>query len=113
MRKLGSLLGDEEDMERRMSLASAQFKQLTKLWEKSSKTAVETRMRVYNSFILPSLLYNSNTWGVTDAAIHKLETFHRRQLRTVLGIFYPFTVTNKQICMRFEKQRRLDIDVER
>ena len=100
VRKLGSLLGDEEDMDRRMSLASAQFKQLTKLWEKSSKTAVETRMRVYNSFILPILLYNSNTWGVTDAAIHKLETFHRRQLRTVLGIFYPFTISNKELYKR-------------
>jgi len=100
VRKLGSLLGDEEDMERRMSLASAQFKLLTKLWDKSSKTTIETRMRVYNAFILPILLYNSNTWGATDAQIHKLETFHRRQLRIVLGIFYPYTISNEELYIR-------------
>ena len=43
-------------------------------------------MRAYNAFILPVLLYNCGTWGVTDAIIEKLEAFHRRQLREDLGV---------------------------
>jgi hypothetical protein len=43
-------------------------------------------MRAYNAFVLPVLLYNCGTWGVTEAVIEKLEVFHRRQLREVLGV---------------------------
>ena len=32
------------------------------------------------------LLYNCGTWGVTGGVIDKLEVFHRRQLREVLGV---------------------------
>ena len=43
-------------------------------------------MRAYNALVLPVLLYNCGTWGVTDAVMDKLEVFHRRQLREVLGV---------------------------
>ena len=36
--------------------------------------------------MLPVLLYNCRPWGVTGGVIEKLEVFHRRQLREVLGI---------------------------
>jgi len=86
VKKLGSLLGDEEDIERRKALAAASFKSLRLLWERKKVTSIGTRMRAYNAFVLPVLLYNCGTWGVTDAVMEKLEVFHRRQLREVLGI---------------------------
>ena len=43
-------------------------------------------MKAYNALVLPVLLYNCGFWGVTDAAMDKLEVFHRRQLREVLGV---------------------------
>ena len=43
-------------------------------------------MRAYNALVLPVLLYNCGTWGVTDLVIKKLEAFHRRQLREVIGV---------------------------
>jgi len=67
-------------------LATAKFKSLSALWERTKVTSIETRMRAYNAFILPVLLYNCGTWGVGDKAINKLEVFHRRQLREVLGV---------------------------
>ena len=85
-KKLGSLLGDDEDIERRKALATASFKSLRLLWERKKLTSVSTRMRAYNALVLPVLLYNCGTWGVTDAVIDKLEVFHRRQLREVLGV---------------------------
>jgi hypothetical protein len=85
-KKLGSLLGDAEDIERRMSLATASFKSLRLLWERRKVTSVSTRMHAYKALVLPVLLYNCGTWGVTEATMHKLEVFHRRQLREVLGV---------------------------
>jgi hypothetical protein len=85
-KKLGSLLGDEEDIERRKSLATASFKALRLLWERRKITSVNTRIRAYNALVLPVLLYNCGTWGVTGGVIEKLEVFHRRQLREVLGV---------------------------
>ena len=49
-------------------------------------TSVSTRMRAYDALVLPVLLYNCGTWGVSDATIEKVEVFHRRQLREVLGV---------------------------
>ena len=43
-------------------------------------------MKVYNALVLPVLLYNCATWGVTDAVMEKLEAFHRRHLREVIGV---------------------------
>ena len=85
-KKLGSKLGDVEDIDNRMAKATASFKSLRLLWERKKVTSVATRMRAYNAFVLPVLLYNCGTWGVTEAVIEKLEVFHRRQLREVLGV---------------------------
>ena len=85
-KKLGSLLGDDEDIERRKSLATASFKSLRLIWERRKITSDNTRIRAYNALVLPVLLYNCGTWGVTGGVIEKLEVFHRRQLREVLGI---------------------------
>ena len=85
-KKLGSLLGDSEDIERRKVLATASLKSLRSLWERKGVTSIGTRMRAYNALVLPVLLYNCGIWGVTDAIMNKIEVFHRKQLREVLGV---------------------------
>jgi hypothetical protein len=85
-KKLGSLLGDEQDMERRKVLATATFKSLSALWKRRKITRISTRMHAYNTLVLPVLLYNCGTWGVTEGVMEKIETYHRRQLREILGV---------------------------
>ncbi len=82
-KKLGS--GDDEDIRRRKTLATASSKSLRLLWERTKVTSISTRMHAYNALVLPVLLYNCWTSGVTEAFMNKLEAFHRRQLREVLG----------------------------
>ena len=49
-KKLGSLLGDTEDVERRRSLARESFKLLHMVWERTAgATSNETRVRAYNA----------------------------------------------------------------
>ena len=94
-KKLGSLLGDEEDVNRRMALATVQFKSLVKLWDRPQCASLPSRMRAYNAFVLPVLMYNASTWGLSKSVEKKIEAFHRTQLRQVMGVKWPFVVSNK------------------
>ena len=84
-KKLGSLLGDTEDVSRRKHLAQVAY-----------------RIRLYNADVKSVLLYNCGTWGLTDTVIKSLESFHRAQLRRVLGIHYPEHVSNASVYSRCE-----------
>ena len=99
-RKLGSLLGDAEDVSRRKNLASAALHRMWKVWLGPSKTSESTRLRLYNCYVLPILLYNCGTWALTYSMPRSIESFHRRQLRKVIGVHYPNTISNDQVYVR-------------
>ena len=46
------------------------------------------------------MLYNSGTWGLTTTAEKRLNSFHRSQLRSLLGITWPETINNKAFYSR-------------
>jgi len=100
VKKLGSLLGDSQDMQRRRILASATFKSMWNLWKQHSHIGLALRIRLYNAFVLPILLYNSGTWGTTVADILSMETCHRHHLRSILGIRWPDHITNSDLYHR-------------
>ena len=84
-RKLGSLIGDDEDVLRRKQLATAAFRGLWNLWKRGQQVSEKLRLRLYQAFIIPVLLYNSGTWAVTKTARERLDSFHRRQLRSLIA----------------------------
>ena len=47
---------------------------------------VAVRLHMYKALVLPVLRYSCGTWGAEGSVIEKLDIFHRRQLRRVLGI---------------------------
>ncbi len=54
-------------------------------------------MKLYNAYVKPVLLYNSGTWGASDAVLKKLDTFHRRQLRSIVGVKWPNRISNEAL----------------
>ena len=109
-RKLGSLIGEEEDVKRRKVLARIAFNNMTKIWKNIGKVSEKVRLRLYNAYVRPVLLYNSGTWGLLESSIVQIETFHRRQLRRVLGIFHPQRIGNDDLYRRCNSRPlRLDI----
>ena len=56
----------------------------------------ERVIRLYNALILPILLYNSSTWGLTKTQMDKLDKFHRKQLRSMFKISI---LSNKDLYM--------------
>ena len=72
VRQLGSLLGERPDVPRRIQLASEAYRSLYSLWLRREKVSLPRRVRLYNAFVLPVLLYNSATWGLPDADLSRL-----------------------------------------
>lgn len=99
-KKLGSLIGDAEDIQRRKQLASLTFSSMCNTWKRRDKISEKTRLRLYSAFVLPVLLYNSGTWGTTEATMESLDAFHRRQLRSLLNIKWPNSIPNSVLYER-------------
>lgn len=91
----GSLLGDAEDIARRKFLAAAAFDGMAKIWGTASRVSPPRRIRLYKALALPVLVYNSGTWGATSKVTQGLDTFHRRQLRKVIGTRWPQKIRNR------------------
>ena len=97
VKTLGSLLGDEKEVDRKIQLASVAFRQHLKLWPRRHLTSLRLRMRVYNAFVMPVLLYNVGALALSDKLGNTIDVFHRRQLRYVLGIRWPTTISNQRL----------------
>ena len=83
-KKVGSLLGDKEDMKSRIALAKGLKSQLEKIWP-SKKVCQKQRINIFKSIPKMILTYNMSTWGLTKTQEEELDRAHRRMLRTVVG----------------------------
>ncbi|XP_029655620.1 uncharacterized protein LOC115229401 [Octopus sinensis] len=87
-KKLGMLLGDKEDMIRRKSLATFALKRLNNVWLKGKQISASLKIKLYNMFVKPVLLYNFS-WALTVHEMENMNSFHRMQLKYILRIFSP------------------------
>jgi len=71
--------------------------QLDRVW-RQSRLSTTTKFHIYNSCVLSSLLYASDTWTLLKPDIAKLETFHMMNQRRIFGIFWYELVTNVEIA---------------
>ena len=97
-KKLGTLLGETEEMRRRKQLAACSFNNLWRIWSrKHNKINASKRLQLYNEYITPILTYNSCTWALTDVNMEELEILRRSQLRRIIGIQYPRKISNADL----------------
>ena len=55
---------------------------------------VKDKMTIYSVYVRSILLYNSWTWVANTSANTKIESFHRKQLRTCLDVRYLKIINN-------------------
>lgn len=99
-KKLGTLLGDNEELKRRKSLAAHALTKTSNLWSRNAFVSEQRRLRVYNACVKPILAYNMGTWALSQNETTRLDCFHRKQLRRVLGIHYPDIISNQELYQR-------------
>ncbi len=96
VKKLGSLLGDREDIARRKQLSTTSLRKLDAIRIRK-KLKVARRVKLYNSLVRSILLYNCGTWGMSVTDEKKIDSFHRQQLRHILNIKYPNKIRSKHL----------------
>lgn len=79
--------GADTDINKRLANARAVFSNLNRVW-KSSQYTTRTKLKLYNSCVLPTLLYGSECWRMTENDQQKLYTFHTKSLRRIMKIFW-------------------------
>ena len=93
-KKVGTLIGDTEDVQRRKQLSTAALAKLQNVWVRGDKLKKKTKLKLYRALVLA---YDCSTWALTQAEEKKLDAFHRKQLKRVVGIRYPVKITNKAL----------------
>ena len=86
VKKVGSLIGEDKDIERRKALSTFALSKLNAIWIRKDKIKEDTKLKLYKSLIKSILLYNCGTWGLTKHQEDQLNSFQRRQLCKILGI---------------------------
>jgi len=87
--------GNDSDIRRRIELARTCMKSLDRgIWR--SSISLVTKLRLYRVYILPVLLYDSDTWtwSVTEASRQRLDAFDQWCLRHILRVPYTAHFTN-------------------
>ena len=110
VKKLGSLLGDTEDIQRRQQLYIASMNRLNHIWIRKDHVSEKLRLKLYRTLVKPVLMYNSSTWGLTQKDTKGLDAFHRQQLRQLIGQKYPNKISNRNLYRKCE-ERPISTDI--
>lgn len=110
VKKLGSLLGVTEDINRRKQLSMVALHQLNNVWIRNDPIKRTTKLNLYQSLAKTILTYNSGTWSPTKKEEDDLDGFHRKQLRLILNVKYPVRMKSKTVY-RITKEEILSIDL--
>jgi len=82
-----------------IGLASSVIDRLSRIWSQQH-LSLTTKCRLYSSCILAVLLYACETWTLTKSDWKRLESFHLRCQRRILGIKWSDFITNAKVYTR-------------
>ncbi|XP_065315521.1 uncharacterized protein LOC135924392 [Gordionus sp. m RMFG-2023] len=86
----------KEEMRMRIQKARGAIHKYMKIW-KAREISVFTRLRIFNSMIVPIVLYGGDIWEANKTEIRRLQSFINNCLRTINGIFYPRVISNSDL----------------
>ena len=88
----------ESDIRNCLNKARNTFRMLSNMW-KSFQYSTKTKLKLYQSFVLSTLLYGSEYWRMTESDLNKLSTTRTLSTR-ILRIFWPETISNQHLLSR-------------
>ena len=110
VKKLGSLIGDPEDINNRKQLAIVAFRQYNAMWLSRTRLRLSVKLKLFQTLVKSVLLYNSSCWGMRKQDEDSLNSLHRSYLRKLCKIFWPQTISNRQLY-RKTKTQPISIDI--
>jgi len=89
----------QPDIIRRIGITSTAMHSMNKVW-RQTRLQLQTKLCLYQTCILSILLYGSETWTLLQEDLRKLEAFHMRCQRMILGIRWHDFVRNTEVVDR-------------
>ena len=101
---LGSIITDnlslDAGIDKRIGKAVTTLARLTlRLWT-NPKLTLKTKMVVYSACVVSTLMYGSETWTTYARQEKRLNSFHLRSIRRILGISWQDGVSNAEVLSR-------------
>ena len=84
----------------RLFKASSSFERLSKRVWQSHLLCLSTKIQAYRAVIVPTLLYDAETWVFYQKQIRLQEQFHQCCLHSIVGIKWQDHVLNKEVLKR-------------
>jgi len=75
----------DQEIKIRLGKANVTFGRLSNVW-RNKRLKLKVKIRLYESLVLATLKYGSETWSITVTNNKKLEFSHHKWLRRILGI---------------------------
>ena len=101
---LGSTITDnlslDTEIDRRIGKAATTLAHLTSRVWTNPKLTVKTKMVVCNACVVSALMYGSETWTTYARQEKRLNSFHLRSIRRILGISWQDRVSNTEVLSR-------------
>ena len=90
----------DTELSARIGKAAMTFGSLTKRVWQNQKLRLKTKLKVYSTCVLSSLLYGSESWPTYARQERRLNQFHIRCIRKLLNISWRDKVTNQEVLRR-------------
>ena len=91
---VSSNLSLDAEINRRIAKAAAVMSKSSKRVWANGQLTMNTKLKVYQACVLSTLLYGSESWTTYARQENRLESFHLRCLRRILGITWKDKVNN-------------------
>lgn len=90
----------KNEVNHRINCASQSFQKLySRVW-KRHEINLKTKLLVYQTIVLSTLLYSSETWTLLEEDLKRINTFHQRCLRTICKISWKDRISNEEVLRR-------------
>ena len=112
---LGSVVrhdgGAGNDIRSRLGKTRNAFGMLGNVW--SRQYNVKTKLKLYQSCVISTLLYGSECWRMTESDLEKLSVFHTKSLRKILRIFWRKSISNAELLSQCHQENMRTIIMRR
>ena len=113
---LGSKIGTVQDIKNRKCNVIPAIRANQKYFN-SKIISKEMKIRIFNTYVEPIMLYNSEIWNMNKTLNNSIDAYQRRLLRQALNIKHPEHMTNNKLYKitkavpwsRKIKERRLNL----
>jgi len=105
--------GSKPDVQRRIGLACDAMKRLIKIWRsRDISPSTKVKVKVYETLVLSILLYNAETWTLTEELNKRLRVCEMSCLRRIAGVTRQDRIRNDVIRSDLKIKRDIVEKVE-